>query len=177
MYCKGNMEVNWTEFKDNYNDYVIASELDKKSEEVQAATLKTLMGPQWKKILTGLKLSDDKLKDPKEITAALEAVFVVKHNVLYDRSLFYSAVQQQHDTVDQFVDRLRHLATNSKFKEEEEMIRDILVLGCKDSDARARLFRREECSLKTAIEMLKIDEITKQQLKTLHGGHDQQQVH
>ena len=55
---------------------LIASELDKKSKAVQAATLKTLMGPQSKTILIAIK----------KITKSLEAVFIVKHNVLHGRS-------------------------------------------------------------------------------------------
>ena len=91
MICKGNTEENWKAFKDAYTDYAIATELDKKNAVVQAATLKRLMGPNCKKILTGLKLSEAKMADAKEIIKALDDNFIVKHNVLYDRYCFYTA--------------------------------------------------------------------------------------
>ena len=50
------------------------------------------------------------------------------------------------------------------------MVRDRLVLGCKDSAARARLFREENCDLKRAVESLRISEATSEQLKEIEGN-------
>ena len=57
------------------------------------------MGLDCKKILTGLKLSDDKMGNVKEIIKAADDNFIVKHNVLYERNQFYSAAQQQHEII------------------------------------------------------------------------------
>ena len=172
MICKGDTELNWKNFKEAYDDYMIATELNKKDKEIQVATLKTLMGQDCRKILTGLKLSEEKIKDPKEILKALQDNFVVKRNVLYDRYKFYYAQQSQNENVEQYLDRLRHLAAEAKFsppKVEEEALRDILVLGCKDESARARVFRKEgELTLKLAIDMLRVSETTNQQLKAMN---------
>ena len=72
MKCTGDTKKHWKIFKDAYTDYAIATELEKKSAKVQAATLKTLMGRDCKKILLNLKLSAEKLNDPKEIIKALD---------------------------------------------------------------------------------------------------------
>ena len=45
------------------------------------------------------------------------------------------------------------------------MVRDRLVLGYQDHEARARLFREKECTLTKAIEILRVSEVTRQQLK------------
>ena len=74
-----------------------------------------IMGRDCKKILKGLKLPDDKMADVKEILKALDDNFIVHHNVLYERNLFYAAAQQPHENVEQFLDRLRHLALTCKF--------------------------------------------------------------
>ena len=47
------------------------------------------------------------------------------------------------------------------------MIRDRLVLGCKDKAVRARLFRQKECTLKSALEAVRISEQTQEQLKQI----------
>ena len=47
------------------------------------------------------------------------------------------------------------------------MIRDRLVLGCRDKVARARLFREKERGLKRAVEMLRISEATQEQLRKI----------
>ena len=116
--------------------------------------------------------------DVKEIIKALDDNFIVKHNVLYDRNQFYSAAQQQHETIKQFLDRLRHLALTCKFAQEENMIRDFLVLRCRDSAATTRLFRKqEEPTLKVAIDELKVSESTKKQMKSMASGSEQQLHH
>ena len=176
MNCKGDTTVNWKQFKEAYEDYVTVLEIGKKDAKIQVATLKTLMGQDCRKILTGLKLSEDKMKDPEEILKALEDKFVVKHNCLYDRFNFYEAFQEPHEKVDPYLDRLRHLASTCNFgTKEEEMIRDRLVLGSTDNRSRARLMRKEEaCSLKVAIDELRVSEITNRQLKEIDGKSDHQ---
>ena len=57
------------------------------------------------------------------------------------------------------------------------MLRDRLVLGCKDKAAQARLFRQKECDLKTALEGLRISERTHQQLKQLATEEQETPVH
>ena len=50
------------------------------------------------------------------------------------------------------------------------MVRDRLVLGCKDSAARTRLFREKSCDLKKAVESIRISEATSEQLKEIEGN-------
>ena len=78
------------------------------------------------------------------------------------------AQQQVNETIDQYIIRLRHLAENCKFGLHDEMLRDRLILGCRDKGARARLFRKKKCSLKKA---LQISEVTHKQLRDI-GGED-----
>lgn len=55
-----------------------------------------------------------------------------------------------------------------KFKTlHEEVIRERLVLGCRDKAARARLFRQKESDLKNAVESLRISEATQEQLRKI----------
>ena len=50
------------------------------------------------------------------------------------------------------------------------MVRDRLVLGCKDSAARTRLLREKSFDLKKAVESLRISEATSEQLKEIEGN-------
>uniref|UniRef100_A0ABM0MBB2 Uncharacterized protein K02A2.6-like n=1 Tax=Saccoglossus kowalevskii TaxID=10224 RepID=A0ABM0MBB2_SACKO len=130
-----------------------------------------LMGTECKKILKRLQLTDDEMKEPQTILDKLEAHFVPKRNVLYERYVFHNAEQQPNETIDQLVIRLRQLAEPCKFGTfEDEMVRDRLVLGCKDSIARARLFREQASDLHKVIESLRISEVSRQQLSQM--GND-----
>ena len=172
MSCTGNLESNWKAFKESWCDYRVATELDKKSPAIQVATLRAVMGKECKERLMSLALADDDAKDPDVIITKLTKHFAPARNVLYDRYMFHTANQQQNETVDQFVVRLRKLAEPCKFQAlQDEMIRDRLVLGCKDKQAQARLFREQDpvCDLKRAIAALEISEAAQQLLKVVKG--------
>jgi DNA-binding transcriptional MerR regulator len=55
-------------------------------------------------------------------------------------------------------------------------VRDRLVLGCRDSAARTRLFREKDFTLKKAIESLSISETTSKQLKKIEREDNQEPV-
>ena len=156
---------------------MIATGLDKKDEIIQVATLKSLMGMECKKILKRLQLSATEMKDPAVILTKLEDHFVPVRNILYERYIFHNTEQQAHETIDQFLIKLRQLAEPCRFGTlEDEMVRDRLVLGCKDSAARTRLFREKECTLKKAIESLRISEAANEQLKKIEREDNQAPV-
>ena len=179
MVCTGSVATNWKIFKEAYNDFATATELTNKDDEIQAATLKTVMGKECRQILSRLELSNADKKKPNKILEKLEEHFAPTRNVLYERYLFHSAQQQAHEIVDQYMIRLRHLAESCKFGAlHDEMVRDRLVLGCRDKGAKARLFREKDCTLKKALEALQISETTQEHasnpidLKTTSDTHD-----
>ena len=175
--CNGDVPTNWKIFREAYEDYLIATGLDKKDKAIQVATLKSLMGTECKKILKRLQLSADEMKEPEIILGKLEAYFVPERNILYERHIFHNTEQQAHETIDQFVIKLRQLVEPCKFGAlEDEMVRDRLVLGCKDSAARTRLFREKDCNLKKSIESLRISEATSEQLKKIQKEGAQEPV-
>ncbi|XP_033095250.1 uncharacterized protein K02A2.6-like [Anneissia japonica] len=127
------------------------------------------MGAECRKVLRNLNLTEEDSKDPDKILQALDDQFLKQNNILFERYKFYNAVQQQNESIEQYVDRLRYLVRTCKLEAvEDDMIRDRLVLGAKDSAARARIFRQKEiASLKDSIAVLKISESTKQQIQSM----------
>ena len=165
------LSENWKIFEEVYTDYATATEL---KDTIQVATLKTLMGKECKQVLNCLDLLAGRLKKTATILESLRQHFSPERNVLYKRYLFCSVEQQQNETVDQYVLRLRHLSESCKFTAlHDKMIRDWLVLGCGDKAARARLFHEKECTLQRAIEALRTSEATQEQLKCISGPDDE----
>ena len=93
-----------------YEDYLVATGLDKKDKKIQVATLKTLMGTECKKILKRLQLTEAEMEDPQTILDALQDHFVPVRNILYERYIFHNTEQQAHETIDQYLIKLRRLA-------------------------------------------------------------------
>ncbi|CAB3993261.1 Hypothetical predicted protein [Paramuricea clavata] len=116
------------------------------------------------------------MKDPAIILAKLQDRFVPVRNILHERYIFHNTEQQVHETIDQFLIKLRQLAESCNFGTlEDEMVRDRPILGCRDSAARTRLFR-EKITLKKSIESLCISETTSGQLKEIKREDNQEPV-
>lgn len=64
MNCSGDLPTNWKMFREAYEDYLVATGLDKKNKKIQVATLKTLMGTECKKILKRLQFTEAEMEDP-----------------------------------------------------------------------------------------------------------------
>ena len=123
MNCNGYIATNWKTFRESYEDYIVAAGLDQKDKIIQVATLKSLMGIECKKILKRLQLSEDEMKDPKTILDKLQGHFLPVRNFLYERHVFHNTDQLAHETIDQFVIKLRQLAEPCQFGTlEDEMV-------------------------------------------------------
>ncbi len=171
MTLTGDLESKWRDFKEEWEDYFVATGLSNKDKTVQVATLKRAMGLQCKKRLNNLNLSDEESKEPETVLAKLTEYFTPKRNVLYDRHIFFEATQQQNETVDQYIFRLTQLAAPCKFgNAEEDMVVTRHVLGCKDRQAKARLFRESTVTLQIARDRLQISESTSEQMRIVDGG-------
>ena len=167
MICTGDLTGNWEFFKQQWMDYEVATGLDKKSQAVRLATLRSVMGKDCLQIFLNLDCGLGELT-VAEALAALQRYFLPKRNVVYERYVFNSCIQTPQETVDSFTNRLRNLASPCKFGAlTDEMIRDRLVIGVNDKRTKGRLLREEALTLKKALEMCRSSEITSKQLKTM----------
>ena len=97
---------------------------------------------------------------------ALEAYFKPKTNVVYERFLFNSATQSSEEGIDEFVNRLRKMASSCKYGAlTDEMIRDRIVIGVRDKDSKLRLLKEDELDLNKALSICRSNEAASKQLK------------
>ena len=74
----------------------------------------------------------------------MEAYFKPKRDVVYERYVFNSSSQQQEESTDEYVNRLRKYAASCNFGSlTDELIRDRLVLGIRDQATKLRLLKEE----------------------------------
>ena len=160
MVCKGDKASNWEFFRQQYEDYEIATELCQRQMSVRLASLRSIMGKECLQILRNLSLTAEQQATVKGCLDGLEAHFKPQRNVVYERYVFNSCVQIVEESVDVYVNRLRKLASSCEFGAlTDELIRDRLVIGVKDRDLKGRLLRQKGLSLQKAIEMCKSNEI------------------
>ena len=112
-------------------------------------------------------------KDIAKVLDALQKHFEPTRNVIYERFKFNTCVQEQGETIDQYITKLKQMAATCKFEQlENELIRDRLVLGAKDSSAKARMLREPNLDLQKAIDMCRNSEIGNAQWKTMNNELD-----
>ena len=110
MNMKGNLADNWKYFKKSWKNYVFATGLDKKDKAIVLATLYTVLGKEANEIAENLEVTDP--ADPDSLLDALSSYFEPQKNTIFERYLFNSTVQEESETIDQFLNRLRKLAAH-----------------------------------------------------------------
>ncbi len=158
----------WDNFEETFNIYALATELDKKAPEVQVATLKAIMGKEANAALKHIPLTNDEKKSTVAILTKLGAHFKPKTNVVFERYKFNTCSQGKDEPIETYVARLRKLADTCNYGDLlSDMLRDRIILGCKDDKSRARLFREENLTLDKAVQVFQTSELADAQLNTI----------
>ena len=110
------------------------------------------MGHQAENILTSLKLTQDELKKYDIVKAKLDSYFVIRRNVIFEKSKFNKRVQLENETVDSFVTDLHCMTEHCQFDDiNDELIRDRLVVSLRNTRLAERLQLDPELTLKNAV--------------------------
>ena len=128
-------------------------------------------------IFMNLKLTVEERKYIEVCIGALEAHFKPKRNVVYERYKFNLCSQNAEESVDDYVNRLRKLASSCQFGTlTVELIRDRLVLGITDRSAKLRLLKEDGLNLNKAVNMCRSSEIANIQLKSMSTTKETEEV-
>ena len=92
-------------------------------------------------------------------------------SAIFQRFLFSSRSQKEGETVAEFVAELRKLSEHCKFEATlDDMLRDRLVCGLRDSRLQIRLLAESELTFKKAFEMTQASEVAERNTKELQAG-------
>ena len=75
------------------------------------------------------ELSEDNKKRPSELFAIFETHCAPRKNVTIQIKLFYEKKQSTGETIDEWITQLRLIVTDCEFHNQDEMIRDMIVLN------------------------------------------------
>ena len=85
MNVKADVLANWKLFRQAWEYYVTATELNKKSKEVQAGALCSVMGLECVKVMNSLTaLAPEDKSDPEKILTALGNHFMPQKHLLFE---------------------------------------------------------------------------------------------
>ena len=106
-------------------------------------------------------------KSPSELFAIFETHYAPRKNVTIQRKLFYEKKQSTGETIDEWITQLRLIATDCEFHNQDEMIRDMIVLNSVNKKVQERLLETDDLDLSKALKIAKIHEANIEQMKLI----------
>ncbi|KAK3107078.1 hypothetical protein FSP39_006562 [Pinctada imbricata] len=154
----------WQKWIKRFERFRTASELSEKIEEAQVNTLSYSMGPESDEVLSSLKLSADDLKKYDTVKGKFNEYFVVRRNVIIERAKFNQRMQNEGESVDNFITSLYTLAEHCGYNDlHDEMIRDRIVVGLRDRKLSEKLQMDEKLTLDKAVKLVRQSAAVKEQ--------------
>lgn len=161
----------WKKFKRAWNNYSLATELNKKSEAVQVATLLTVIGEEAREVFSTFSdwAAEGDESKIAPVLAKFEAYCQPRKNVPFERYRFNRRVQEPGETYDQYRTALRKIADGCEFDTitPDQILRDKLVFGIRDGKARERLLRESNLTLQKTDEICHAAESMLAQVKVV----------
>lgn len=141
--------ASWTKWSKRFERYISISGLTTKAENEKIHILLYLMGDKAEDSVPQFEVKPITLID---MIAAFTNYFEPRYNVIFERYLFNTRTQEDFETVDGFITDLHKLADTSKYGDlKEELIRDRIVVGIRDSEVGRKMQLKADLTLKYAI--------------------------
>ena len=160
-----NVAEKWSEWKEMWEHYSVASKVNKEEGHVQVAAL----GPEARKVFKTWNLSATQKKDIKGVVERFDNNCNPRKNVPFERYRFNSRQQEPGETFDRYVTSLRQIADKCAFDTitPDDILRDRIVFGIADDKVRERLLREPELSLAKTLDICRASEMSRAQIKVV----------
>ncbi|XP_071577996.1 uncharacterized protein [Temnothorax nylanderi] len=169
---KGDVRENFEFFKDSWNNYAIATGMSTwpvTQEKQKISILLAAIGVQAMKKYLNFQLTEEEKDTTENVLKLIEArLTTANKNVIYDRYLFNTAIQQQDESFDNYLIRLKKLVKNCEYEQfQDDLLRDRIVVGIKDNALKRKLMAKIDLTLKTATKICRVHEITEKQVNSM----------
>lgn len=165
------MPDDWPRWKKRFEQFNVASGLSKDDSAKQAQTLLYCMGEESESVLSSTDIKDDERSVYRTVMEKLDAFFKVRRNVIFERARFNRRIQQPGETAEQYIMEMYRLVESCEYGAmKDEMIRDRLVVGIRDTQLSQQLQLDAGLTLETAKKKIRQREAVGQQQKELKDG-------
>ena len=145
----GCLSHNWKKFKRQFQNYRVASRLDKEPNEFQSAVFLATVGEDAMDIFDGFEFEQEAdMQDPGKIMETFEEFYVGETHEAYESYKFHLRRQEPSETIEAYISSLRQLAKNCNFGVlEDRMTRDQVVMGVREDAVREKLLEDKKNSI------------------------------
>ena len=163
----------WPCWKSRFQQFCEASGLADASAGKQVSTLLYCLGEEAEAVLSSTNPTEDDRKDYARVIGKFDEYFKVRKNVIYKRARFNKRNQQNGESAEQYIMALYKLAENCDYGDlKEEMIRDRLVVGIRDTALSEKMQMDPNLTLETAKKSIHQREAVHEQQQTLKNITD-----
>lgn len=140
-----NIATNWKKFKKAWTNYEIATGMNEKSSKVRLATFLHVIGDTGVEKFESfnIQLEDEEENENFDVIEAVMKRFdddcMPKTNILNERYKFLKRKQNVNENIDQYVTQLKILIASCEYANNDEAIRDQVILNMKDEGAREKI--------------------------------------
>ena len=164
-----NAAEKWSEWKEMWEHYKVASKVNKEEGDVQVAALLTAIGPEARKVFKTWNLSATERKDIKGVIELFDSYSNPRKNIPLERYLFNSWQQKPGESFDRYMTALRQIADKCAFDAitPDDLLRDRIIFGIADNKVRERLLREPELNLAKTLDICRASEMSQVQIKAM----------
>lgn len=165
LVCSGNLEVNWTRFRQRLDIFMLATGFSTKKPAEEVALLLHVAGEEALEVYNTFKFSDGESRDDYDVVVKkFEEYCVPKKNEIYERYVFRTRQQAEGEPFEQFLRDLKIKVQSCGFSSmAESMLRDQVVYGIRDKKLRTKLLKETDLTLETAVRLCQATEAADRQ--------------
>lgn len=170
----GDVSANMKFFRATWENYKLASGLENSTEQEKIAVLQCALGEDCFKRFSNFPLSEDDRSTSNNLINAIERFIVPAHNRRYERAMFNTMVQNDTETIDEYVNRMKEAIKSCEYNcsacnqdLSDEFLLDRLCISIRNIKLREKLYDDQRITLQDAINKVKSGELTQKQLKEL----------
>ena len=165
----------WPRWKRRFQQFREASGLSEATATKQISTFLYCLGEEAETVLSSTNATEDDRKDYDRVLAKFDAFFKVRRNIISERARFNRRNQQSGETSEEFIMALHSLAENCDYGNmTDEMIRDRLVVGIRDTALSEKLQMDPTLTLATAEKTVRQREAVHEQQRSLKEADSRQ---
>ena len=146
----------WERWFKRFERFLLVSGFNDRDDDVKISTLIYTMGCKAEEIFSSFNLSSGDAKKFNVVCERFKSYFEPKKNIIFKRALFNMRVQEEGESVDNFITALHSLAADCEYGSlKDELIRDRIVVGIKDPRVSERMQLDSQLTLSSAMELVK----------------------
>ena len=146
----------WSKWKRRFECFRNASGLVKEDEVQQVSALLYCMGEPTDDVLTSTKISTEDRQKYASVVGKFDDYFKVRRNVILERARFNRRNQLSGESAEQYITTLYSLVSTCEYGGlTDQLLRDRLVVGIRDTELSERLQMDAELDLEKAKKMIR----------------------